>query len=151
MREAVALTSSPCHPLAVVSLVRRGAKYIELPYVVKGMDVSFSGVLSMIEKEAKCVRSVAAHAGWEGGGLSSTRDVLAPCVPCAWPQEQGCLRRVYQRGPVLLPAGDRVCDAGEDFAVPAARVAVCGHTVAHSVSHAGRPTTTPYPPRRPPD
>jgi N6-L-threonylcarbamoyladenine synthase len=31
----------------------RGTKYIELPYVVKGMDVSFSGVLSMIEKEAK--------------------------------------------------------------------------------------------------
>ena len=27
-------------------------KYIELPYVVKGMDVSFSGLLTFIEKEA---------------------------------------------------------------------------------------------------
>ena len=27
--------------------------YIELPYVVKGMDVSFSGLLTYIEKEAK--------------------------------------------------------------------------------------------------
>ena len=30
-----------------------GAKYIPLPYVVKGMDVSFSGLLSYIEKESK--------------------------------------------------------------------------------------------------
>ncbi len=27
----------------------RGSKYIELPYTVKGMDVSFSGILSYIE------------------------------------------------------------------------------------------------------
>jgi tRNA A37 threonylcarbamoyltransferase TsaD len=31
----------------------RGSKLIELPYVVKGMDVSFSGLLTTIEKEAK--------------------------------------------------------------------------------------------------
>jgi N6-L-threonylcarbamoyladenine synthase len=30
----------------------RGTKYIELPYGVKGMDVSFSGILSYIEKMA---------------------------------------------------------------------------------------------------
>ncbi len=28
-------------------------KYIELPYVVKGMDVSFSGLLTYIEGEVK--------------------------------------------------------------------------------------------------
>ncbi len=28
-------------------------KFIELPYAVKGMDVSFSGILSYIEKEAQ--------------------------------------------------------------------------------------------------
>ena len=28
-------------------------RYIELPYVVKGMDVSFSGMLSFIEEKAK--------------------------------------------------------------------------------------------------
>ena len=27
----------------------RGTEYVELPYTVKGMDVSFSGVLSYIE------------------------------------------------------------------------------------------------------
>ncbi|KAF1741409.1 hypothetical protein MXB_3281 [Myxobolus squamalis] len=28
-----------------------GKKYVKLPYVIKGMDVSFSGILSYIEKE----------------------------------------------------------------------------------------------------
>lgn len=32
---------------------RRGTKLVDLPYVVKGMDVSFSGLLTTIEKEAK--------------------------------------------------------------------------------------------------
>ena len=27
----------------------RGKKYIELPYTVKGMDVSFSGILTFVE------------------------------------------------------------------------------------------------------
>jgi N6-L-threonylcarbamoyladenine synthase len=31
----------------------RGSKYIELPYGVKGMDVSFSGILSFLTKVAK--------------------------------------------------------------------------------------------------
>lgn len=30
-----------------------GAKFLELPYVVKGMDVSFSGILTFLEQEAK--------------------------------------------------------------------------------------------------
>ena len=30
-----------------------GAKFIELPYSVKGMDVSFSGILTFIEQEAR--------------------------------------------------------------------------------------------------
>ena len=32
---------------------KKNAKFIELPYVVKGMDVSFSGILTFIEQEAK--------------------------------------------------------------------------------------------------
>ena len=30
----------------------RGKKFIELPYIVKGMDVSFSGISTFIEKAA---------------------------------------------------------------------------------------------------
>lgn len=36
-------------------LLGRGKKFIELPYIVKGMDVSFSGLSTFIEKEAKYV------------------------------------------------------------------------------------------------
>lgn len=38
----------PSHQLA-----KKGEKFIELPYVVKGMDVSFSGILSYIEATAE--------------------------------------------------------------------------------------------------
>ena len=39
--------------MAKSSLNNGVRKYIELPYVVKGMDVSFSGLLTYIEGEAK--------------------------------------------------------------------------------------------------
>lgn len=35
-----------------VSYFFRGKKYLPLPYVVKGMDVSFSGILTFIEEKA---------------------------------------------------------------------------------------------------
>jgi len=31
-------------------MAKRGKNYIELPYIVKGMDVSFSGILTSIEE-----------------------------------------------------------------------------------------------------
>lgn len=34
---------------ACVADMLQGSKFIDLPYVVKGMDVSFSGILSFIE------------------------------------------------------------------------------------------------------
>lgn len=34
-------------------LAKKGEKFIELPYAVKGMDVSFSGILSYIEATAE--------------------------------------------------------------------------------------------------
>jgi N6-L-threonylcarbamoyladenine synthase len=33
-------------------LAKKGQKLVELPYVVKGMDVSFSGLLSFVEELA---------------------------------------------------------------------------------------------------
>lgn len=33
-------------------MAKNGKKYLPLPYVVKGMDVSFSGLLSFIESKA---------------------------------------------------------------------------------------------------
>ena len=34
-------------------MAKKGSKYLELPYCVKGMDVSFSGILSFIESRAQ--------------------------------------------------------------------------------------------------
>ncbi|CAL5347962.1 unnamed protein product [Camellia sinensis] len=34
-------------------LAKKGEKFIDLPYVVKGMDVSFSGILSYLEATAE--------------------------------------------------------------------------------------------------
>jgi tRNA A37 threonylcarbamoyltransferase TsaD len=35
-----------------LQLAKKGEKFIDLPYAVKGMDVSFSGILSFIEATA---------------------------------------------------------------------------------------------------
>ncbi|CAO3698463.1 unnamed protein product [Rhizopus stolonifer] len=42
-----------CPGYNIEQYAKRGKKYIPLPYTVKGMDVSFSGILSHIEKIAK--------------------------------------------------------------------------------------------------
>lgn len=34
-------------------MAKKGSNYIELPYVVKGMDVSFSGILTYVEDLVK--------------------------------------------------------------------------------------------------
>lgn len=39
-----------CTILLDMSLLFRGQKFLQLPYVVKGMDVSFSGILSHLEE-----------------------------------------------------------------------------------------------------
>lgn len=43
------LSNDPSPGYNIEQLAKQGRKYIELPYVVKGMDVSFSGILSHIE------------------------------------------------------------------------------------------------------
>ena len=47
------LSNDPSPGFNIELLARSGDKYIELPYIVKGMDVSFSGLLTFVEKEAK--------------------------------------------------------------------------------------------------
>ncbi|MCW1296991.1 MAG: bifunctional N(6)-L-threonylcarbamoyladenine synthase/serine/threonine protein kinase [Candidatus Parvarchaeota archaeon] len=37
----------------IEELAKRGTKYIQLPYRVKGMDVSFTGILTLLEKKLK--------------------------------------------------------------------------------------------------
>jgi N6-L-threonylcarbamoyladenine synthase len=46
------LSNDPSPGYNIEQLAKKGSKFIELPYVVKGMDVSFSGILSYIEGAA---------------------------------------------------------------------------------------------------
>jgi len=45
------LSNDPSPGYNIEQLAKKGEKYLELPYVVKGMDVSFSGLLSFIEEK----------------------------------------------------------------------------------------------------
>lgn len=47
------LSNDPSPGYNIELLAREGKQFIELPYLVKGMDVSFSGILQFIEKQAK--------------------------------------------------------------------------------------------------
>ncbi|KAL1128931.1 hypothetical protein AAG570_013465 [Ranatra chinensis] len=46
------LSNDPSPGYNIEQLAKKGKKYLPLPYVVKGMDVSFSGILSFIEERA---------------------------------------------------------------------------------------------------
>jgi N6-L-threonylcarbamoyladenine synthase len=44
------LSNDPSPGYNIEQMAKKGKKFIEIPYVVKGMDVSFSGILSYVEK-----------------------------------------------------------------------------------------------------
>ncbi|QHO56857.1 putative tRNA N6-adenosine threonylcarbamoyltransferase [Arachis hypogaea] len=46
------LSNDPSPGYNIEQLAKKGEKFIDIPYVVKGMDVSFSGILSYIEATA---------------------------------------------------------------------------------------------------
>lgn len=46
------LSNDPSPGFNIEQMAKKGSKYLELPYCVKGMDVSFSGLLSYIEQRA---------------------------------------------------------------------------------------------------
>ncbi|XP_014243038.1 probable tRNA N6-adenosine threonylcarbamoyltransferase isoform X2 [Cimex lectularius] len=48
----VNLSNDPSPGYNIEQCAKKGKKFLQLPYVVKGMDVSFSGILSYIEEKA---------------------------------------------------------------------------------------------------
>lgn len=48
----IKISNDPSPGYNIEQLAKKGKKYYPLPYAVKGMDVSFSGILSEIEKKA---------------------------------------------------------------------------------------------------
>uniref|UniRef100_A0A4W5L597 N(6)-L-threonylcarbamoyladenine synthase n=1 Tax=Hucho hucho TaxID=62062 RepID=A0A4W5L597_9TELE len=45
----IKISNDPSPGYNIEQMAKKGAQYVELPYTVKGMDVSFSGILSYIE------------------------------------------------------------------------------------------------------
>jgi N6-L-threonylcarbamoyladenine synthase len=50
------LSNDPSPGYNIEQEAKKGTKYVPLPYVVKGMDVSFSGILTQVEQLAKTER-----------------------------------------------------------------------------------------------
>nr|NVI71536.1 putative tRNA N6-adenosine threonylcarbamoyltransferase [Cucujiformia] len=46
------LSNAPSPGFNIEQFAKRGSKYLPLPYCVKGMDVSFSGILTYMEERA---------------------------------------------------------------------------------------------------
>ena len=49
----IGLSNDPSPGYNIEQCAKDGTKFLPLPYVVKGMDVSFSGILSYIEERAE--------------------------------------------------------------------------------------------------
>nr|NVI71549.1 putative tRNA N6-adenosine threonylcarbamoyltransferase [Cucujiformia] len=47
------LSNDPSPGFNIEQLAKKGTKYLSLPYCVKGMDVSFSGILTYMEERSK--------------------------------------------------------------------------------------------------
>ncbi|CAM9756962.1 unnamed protein product, partial [Sphacelaria rigidula] len=56
------LSNDPSPGYNIEQLAKKGSKFVELPYGVKGMDVSFTGILSFVEGIVK--------SGMESGTLT---------------------------------------------------------------------------------
>lgn len=52
----IELSNDPSPGYNIEQEAKKGTKYIPLPYVVKGMDVSFSGILTKVQELAKTER-----------------------------------------------------------------------------------------------
>lgn len=50
---AIGLSNDPSPGYNIEQMAKKGSNYVELPYVVKGMDVSFSGILTFVEELVK--------------------------------------------------------------------------------------------------
>ena len=98
------LSNDPSPGYNIEQLAKKGHKLVELPYTVKGMDVSFSGLLTQIEDQ------VGMHHEREGKemGPSGAANQLLHCdlskqAPQVWCR---CLLQVAQRLHHLASCGD---------------------------------------------
>ena len=137
------LSNDPSPGYNIEQLAKEGSKYIEMPYNVKGMDVSFSGILSFAEDVAiKMLKNKVSPAlprstdpGTAAAASSRARPFLTlPHCPPSPP-----LSIVFLFPPFLAPDGDQgrlvLLLPGDHL-----RYARGNHREGHGpLQHAGRP------------
>jgi len=123
------LSNDPCPGYNIEQLAKQSNKYIELPYCVKGMDVSFSGLLSHIEgtankmlKSGECTKADLCHSLQEtifAMLVEITERAMAHCaskqvlvvggVGCNLRLQEMLSIMAAERGATLCATDDRYC------------------------------------------
>ena len=78
------ISNDPAPGYNIEQMAKKGKKLVELPYTVKGMDVSFSGILSYIEDCAAKMISSVSRAPVSHCGLVPVHAPLLPRDCCLW-------------------------------------------------------------------
>ncbi|KAM3690964.1 hypothetical protein ACJW31_09G160600 [Castanea mollissima] len=91
-------------------LAKKGEQFIDLPYVVKGMDVSFIGILSYIEATAETVFAMLVEITKKAMAHCDTTDVLiVGGVGCNERLQEMMRTMCSERGGKLFATDDRYC------------------------------------------
>ncbi len=69
------ISNDPSPGYNIEQLAKKGSKYYALPYVVKGMDVSFSGILSAIESNVRPHKNASKNSVENGSEKPSHEDL----------------------------------------------------------------------------
>ena len=117
------LDNFPSPGLSIEKMARKGSKYIKLPYSIKGMDMSFSGILSYLKrikndhsKEDLCYSLQEAMFSILVEGterclsfIDSNEVMVVGGVGCNLRLQEMLRRMVEQRGGVLYAMDERFC------------------------------------------
>nr|XP_045012095.1 probable tRNA N6-adenosine threonylcarbamoyltransferase isoform X2 [Jaculus jaculus] len=101
------ISNDPSPGYNIEQMAKRGTKLIELPYTVKGMDVSFSGILSFIEETVfamlvEITERAMAHCG-------SQEALIVGGVGCNMRLQEMMGTMCQERGAQLYATDERFC------------------------------------------
>eukprot|EP00918_Siedleckia_nematoides_P052380 GHVU01114473.1.p1 GENE.GHVU01114473.1~~GHVU01114473.1.p1 ORF type:complete len:336 (+),score=26.63 GHVU01114473.1:32-1039(+) len=145
------LSNDPSPGYNIEQKAKKGSKFLELPYVVKGMDVSFSGLLSFIEEKAESLLSSGEYTPEDlcfslqetvfAMLVEITERVMAHCdsrevlivggVGCNLRLQNMMAAMASERGATLFTTDERFCiDNGAMIAQAGVMMYNAGHTTA---------------------
>uniref|UniRef100_A0A8I6AEB6 N(6)-L-threonylcarbamoyladenine synthase n=1 Tax=Rattus norvegicus TaxID=10116 RepID=A0A8I6AEB6_RAT len=101
------ISNDPSPGYNIEQMAKRGKKLVELPYTVKGMDVSFSGILSFIEETVfamlvEITERAMAHCG-------SKEALIVGGVGCNVRLQEMMATMCQERGAQLFATDERFC------------------------------------------